>query len=95
MNSDIRSSNKVSSNNIICDSNETMDVGKTLKEIKLAQDQQNVTISECLTNVSKMISGMSINNHDNYNQNTPDMWTKKTCWLHHGANHTIFNCNIF
>ena len=88
MNSDIRSHNKLSSNNFQCESNDNIDVGLTLKGMKLAQDQQNVVISECLNNVSKLMSGMSKNNFTNPglhqylsnpypNTSSLDTWNKK------------------
>ena len=112
MNSDIRGLNthRLNTHNFQCDSDKNVGDGVTLQEIKLAQDHQNIVISECLNSVSKLMSGVSPNvNYPNYNNNVPkhmsgmvynnfnpnDTRNRKTCWLHQGANHTIFNCTIF
>ena len=65
MNCDIRINHRLNSHNFQCDSNGNADMGVTLQEIKSAQDHQNVVISECLNNVSKLMAGAS--NNVNYN----------------------------
>ena len=79
------------------DAGSGLDVGAVLKEIRVTQDQQNIAIAECVTNISKLMSSVPINQNNNprFNNYTYDMGARNSCWLHQGANHNIFNCNLF
>ena len=77
MNSDLRSPGKVRSNNVQCVSNNS-DFELKLQEMKLAQDQQNIVLNECISNVSKIMSNVS-NIPSNYNQGNQDNWVKRSC----------------
>ena len=97
-----KSDTKVSSHTLSGDVNKLdadsgFDVGAALKEIRVAQDQQNITIAECVTNISKLMSGVSINQNNNpgFNSYSYDMGARRNCWLHQGASHSIFNCYSF
>ena len=92
---DIRSAsctNKVDIN-VACvssDSSGPVDVKVALDELKLSQNKNTVVVSECLTNVAKLLSGISKNNPD-IDQNV----IKKYCWYHNLQGHNIEDCFNF
>lgn len=82
--SDLRSiSTKVTTHSVMCEDTEKKNIKDTLHEIKLVQHQQHAMISECLSAVSKSVSGFP---GDSKIQNV------KMCWDHGLQEHTIHDC---
>ena len=92
---DLRSTNnKLTSCSLNCETKEISDDTKEFKialnEMKLSQDKHNTKITECLTNVAKLLSG--IPDRKNFVSNDR---MKKNCWLHNVQGHDISMCYIF
>ena len=89
---DIRSSSstKVNVCSVKSDYADPVDIKMALNELKVSQDNNNIVVSECLTNVAKLLSGMSKSNPERDKEKN-----NKYCWFHDLQGHDIMSCYNF